>query len=75
MGKRLIVKYLRQIQKNDCITFNPDEIGKDKFFIRTNFVKHDRETNLRRLEEIISEKPKLFNRTIDCDDEISKLIK
>jgi hypothetical protein len=73
LGKRLIAKHLREIQKNDCIAFNPEEIGKDKFFLRKYFVKNDRETNMRRLNEFITDKPKLFNRTIDCDDEISKL--
>ena len=73
MGKRMILKHLKEIQKNDCLIFNDDEIGKEKFFIRKFFIKKDRETKMREFDNLINEKPKLLNRPIDCEDQISKL--
>ena len=73
MGKKLILKHLKEIQKNDCLAFNNEEIGKERYFIRKFFIKKDRESNMREFHNLIDEKPKLLNRTIDCEDQISKL--
>ncbi len=73
-GKRMIKKHLKELQKNDSIAFNDDEIGKDKFFIRKYFVKNSRDKTMREFDHALDVKPKLLNRPIDCEDEISKYI-
>jgi len=68
----MIKNHLKELQKNDSIEFNDDEIGKEKFFIRKYFVKHDRDRTMREFDNAVHPKPKLLNRPIDCEDEISK---
>ena len=74
IGKRMIKKHLKELQKNDSVSFNDDEIGKDKFFLRKYFVKNDRDKTIREFDNALGDKPKLLNRPIDCEDEISKYI-
>lgn len=70
IGKNLIRIYLREIQKNDCLIFNDDEIGKDKFFLRNKIVvKNSREMNMLMFNYALDKPKKLFNNIQDCENE------
>jgi hypothetical protein len=64
---------LREIQKNDCLTFDEDIIGKDKFFFREHFVKNSRETNMIMFEYALDKPKKLMNKIQDMENEECKI--
>lgn len=72
IGKNLIKKDLKEIQKNDCLSFREDEIGKEKFFNRTYFVKRDRDANMNMFEYARNEPKKILNNNPNFDGEESK---
>jgi hypothetical protein len=64
------MKFLKNIQKSDCLGFDEEIIGKQKYFIRKYFVKRDRQTNMNHFEHAIEDKPKkLLNQIGDIYNE------
>jgi hypothetical protein len=64
---------------NDCLAFDEEVIGKQKYFIREYYVKRDRDTNIKVFEHAVHEPKKILNQIGDifneeCKNLINKLI-
>ena len=46
---------------HDCQPFDEEEIGMEKYFVRTYFVRHDRNTNMAIFDHAVNEPKKLLN--------------
>jgi hypothetical protein len=72
IGEILIKRNLKQIQMNDCLAFDEEVIGKQKYFIREYFVKKTREENMNIFEHAVHESKKNINQIGDIYNEDCK---
>lgn len=75
IGRNIIIKRLKALQKTDCSAFNPAEIGKDKFFFREYFVKKGREENMNMFNYALEEPKRNLNKVEDIENYEGKINK
>jgi len=72
IGEILIKRNLKQIQMNDCLAFDEEVIGKQKYFIREYFVKKSREENMNTFDHAVHKPKKILNQIGDIYNEECK---